>query len=235
MKKLVYLLSFVVFTFVLVGCQSNEDKANKLIKDYMFKHLHDFKSYEVVETKLDTLYNSPLTDLTCIQLGEDANEHLTSSTEYDEAAERDNDTMDIWSGGWSSTSRKEYSKAYKSWCNNKKKAALERIGYLEVAKQILEKAKDLNGEEQIGWIVTHTFRSNTLAGNSSLGTKLFYVDKNIKNILASFDEDDEDLLPAMSVITNTITKIETPEYADSLIVGWQGLVDMYDKDIEKIR
>ena len=231
MKKVFYILISVL---AVAACSSKEDKANKLIKDYMFKHLHDFKSYEVVETKVDTLYNTPLWDSECIAYATIANEHLKKAEEYKSEAESDHRSMDIWSDGWSYTSRNEYNKAYKSWLNNKMDETTEKITYLTAAKKLREKLDSLDGKEQIGWLVNHTFRSNTLGGNSSLGHYIFLMDKNFKEITANYDTDDDELTDTMEAIGIVRDVIKTPEYADTLITGWFGLMDKYKEALDKL-
>lgn len=234
MKKSFFILAAVVFA--LVGCQSKEDKANKLIKDYMFKHLHDFKSYEVVETKLDTLYNKPITDLECINLAKEANEHAQKSVEYGEIAEQYSRTMEIWSGLRSISAGKEFLKACESWCENKKNETFETIAAIQAGKKILERAKTLNGHEQIGWIAYHTFRSNTLGGNMSLRTYQFFVDKDFKNIIATFDDDEEQgFAEAVGSIEKVITDFETPERMDTLAMQWQSMIEKYDETLERLK
>lgn len=231
MKRLFHILACFL---LVVGCQSKEDKANKLIDEYMFKHLHDYKSYEVVETTIDTLYNTPFSDSECLKLAMLANEHLEDSIDYGDDAESDERSMDIWSGGWSSTSRNEYKKAYKSWLTNKKGETQERIEFLKVAKEILEKAETLSGEEQIGWIATHKFRSNTLGGNTSLGTYTFYMDNDFKNILATYDDEDDDASEAISTIATILTSYESTASVDSLITGWSEAMDSIQKSLDKL-
>lgn len=231
MKHLFHVLACLLF---FVGCQSQEDKANKLIDEYMFKHLHDYKSYEVVETTIDTLYNSPFSDSECINLAMKANKHLEETIDYGDDAESDERSMDIWSGGWSSTSRNEYKKAYKSWLTNKKGEMQARIDFLNVAKGILEKAETLSGKEQIGWIVTHKFRSNTLGGNTSLGTYLFFMDKDFKKILATYDDDDDDTSEAISTMTTILTSYDSVASVDTLITGWNEALDSIQKSMDKL-
>ncbi len=58
MKRLFYLMTGVLALFILVGCTSNEKKAEKLIDDYMYKHLHDYKSYEAVSFRTPIMINN---------------------------------------------------------------------------------------------------------------------------------------------------------------------------------
>lgn len=53
MKKTVFISSFVLLSFIVQSCKSDVDKANDLIKDYMFENIGDFKSYEVIDTEID--------------------------------------------------------------------------------------------------------------------------------------------------------------------------------------
>lgn len=229
MKRAFYVLAGLIMVFAVAGCQSREAKANKLIKDYMFKHLHDFKSYEVVETKVDTMYNLPIYDSLCLELARSIKSHLEKVVDYDSDAESDERTMDIWQGGWSTTSHLEYMKAYQSWINNKVHAALERGSYLSDAKRLLLRIEQLDPKEQIGWQAEHTFRSNTLAGNTSLGNYLFLIDKDFKTILAAYEDDDEEMNDAVEAISLVLKNVDSPAQADSLFNGWMELANKYSE------
>ena len=63
MKRLFFILTCAISVlFTLSSCKSKEQQAEALINDYIFKHLHDYASYEAVETKVDSAYNSPYYD-----------------------------------------------------------------------------------------------------------------------------------------------------------------------------
>ena len=66
MKKT--LLSFLALLLCLsfTQCKSKEDKANELIKDYMFKNLYDFDSYQPIETKIDSAFHTIYNDSSAI-------------------------------------------------------------------------------------------------------------------------------------------------------------------------
>ncbi len=58
MKKIIY-LSLLMVALTLVGCNSNENKAQKLIKDYLSKNLNDASSYESIEfSELDSTFSN---------------------------------------------------------------------------------------------------------------------------------------------------------------------------------
>ena len=48
-----------MFALTLVGCNSNENKAQKLIEDYLSKNLNDASSYESIEfSELDSTFSN---------------------------------------------------------------------------------------------------------------------------------------------------------------------------------
>ena len=67
MKRLmVFVLSTLFFGLLFVQCKSKEDKANELIKDYMFKNLYDFESYQPIETTIDSAFHTIYNDSTAL-------------------------------------------------------------------------------------------------------------------------------------------------------------------------
>jgi len=172
------LLVFAIVSFS--ACKSNEQKAAALIKDYMFKNLFDYESYEPIETSIDSAKEK------------EAEEH---HEEYEDASR----TMDIWSGGWSSSSTREYNKA-------RKKAIEELIASVEGTRASIRNLKQIKSMADtlssgfIGWSAIHSFRCNTRGGSKTIGNYLFIFDKSFKTILNVFDADDEDLVAAIDKI-----------------------------------
>lgn len=232
--KRVFNFSLILFScLTLAGCQSKEDKANKLIDEYMFKHLHDYKSYEVVETTVDTLYNTPLLDSKCIEAAIASITHDTMADEYEKAAARNKSTMEIWSDGWSSTAKSEYNKAKEEYISNQCLLITEKIASMKSWKVITNRCKELNGEEMIGWLVEHSYRCNNRGGNSVLCDKLFLIDPNFKEIVSSYDSDDENNNKAINLISSIIQNKEiTEEMLDSLIVQYEDLLERWSKNRE---
>ena len=99
---------------------------------------------------------------------------------------------------------------------------------------ILKKSATLNGTQQVGWLVNHTFRSNTLGGNSSLGTYTFFIDNEFKNIIDSFDNDDEEKKNALSNLTDILSSYSSVELVDSLITSNRGLITTTEEYLGKI-
>lgn len=220
--------------FFIVGCSSNEKKAEKLIDDYMYKHLHDYKSYEPVETIIDTLYNVPITDDACIQAAAQMAMYSEQCDEYIEEAEDAERTMDIWSGGWSSTSRKEWNKAARKSMEARINQCTQYKEVLKNAKIIVEKLPELDGKTQVGWLVRHSYRCNNRGGNSMLGTEIFFIDKEFKTILNSFDDEDEDAIALLTQI-NEASEYGNTSQIDSLITRYDGMLTKLNSTLESLK
>ena len=234
MKRLLYLMTGALALFIIVGCSSNEKKAEKLIDNYMYKHLHDYKSYEPVETIIDTLYNVPITDNACIQAAAQMAMHSEQCDEYIEEAEDAERSMEIWSGGWSSTARNEWKKAARKSMEARINECVEYQELLKCAKIIVEKLPELDGKTQVGWMVKHSYRCNNRGGNSMLGTDVFFIDKEFKTILNSFDNEDEDAVAILTQI-NEASEYGNPSQIDTLIAKYEGMLPKLKSTLETIK
>ncbi|MBQ7342172.1 MAG: hypothetical protein IJW42_02820 [Alistipes sp.] len=190
MKNFIYVAVIALCMAPFWGCKSKEEKAEILIKDYMFKHLYDFESYEIVETKVDSCYTSLFKDPEIRHAALQAKKYLDQSTEYRKEQEYAENTMDIWSDSWSSYSRKRYKEAreeYKEASINLSKSFKSHNENLLIIKN-----KSINFESEfIGWEVNHSFRCKNRGGNFSLGNYLFIIDKNFTKIINVIDDDED--------------------------------------------
>lgn len=197
MKRIFHVLFTCVIGLLVLGCQSNEKKAAALIDDYMYKNLHDYKSYEPIETKMDSMFMSPRTNVDIIVEAIKADVMEGISDEHHKAYERAKSTMNIWSGGWSSTSRSEYKKAQKESAQELTESIDASIKQFEHMMRITELSDLLSTEKDfIGWNIVHRFRSKNQAGNSTVSTYVFWANKDFSDfLLPVFDgEDYEDFI-----------------------------------------
>lgn len=188
MKNKLLLVCSLIFLFA--SCQSKEDKANKLIKNDLFKTLHDFASYEPVETIVDSAFKSVYYDSASLLYGEYLKELVDQVNEHLDEAKEAKSYMDIY---------KEFSLAQKEYNNAKieYKSRVESAGLLlkkvdTVMSYIQETDKKFNNEFY-GWKVTHKFRCKTKGGNSILADYLYIFDPDFKTILYKENMDDEDV------------------------------------------
>ena len=184
------LLAGICAVSITTGCKSREEKALDTIKDEMFKTLYDFESYQVVDTKIDSLKMDCYGDTVIFDKVQQIwfiNEELNKiKKEVDDALS----TMRIWGGStyYSATARKEMEEAQEKYDTNMK----EWKDWIDVWKnlenEIKEEAATLDNA-QYGWLVTHKFRCKTRGGNSTLATYVYLMDDDCKTIYRVLDED----------------------------------------------
>ena len=228
-KALQYSFLLVLAIVSFSGCKSNEQKAAALIKDYMFKNLFDYESYEPIETSIDSAYNQPMMNSQILAL---ALESVEKEKEAEEHHEEYEDAMDIWSGGWSSSSTREYNKA-------RKKAIEELIASVEGTRASVRNLKQIKSMADtlssgfIGWSAIHSFRCNTRGGSKTIGNYLFIFDKSFKTILNVFDADDEELVAAIDKI-GTAQAMTDEQFAE-LEEQYTGTITKLQDGLAKIK
>ena len=173
---------------VLCSCsQSTEDKVNSLIKDEMNKTLVKIKTYEPVETKIDSAYtplDAPEFLNTLKEIVNEAQEAEVLTREVELAKT----SMAIYGGPYSTAlSRNEYRKHKEEY--ERYSAKLE-----ELKNRVQKKGESLvplfkKQSSFIGYRVVHKFRYENEEGQTTFGNMLFIIDEDIKTILASYDMD----------------------------------------------
>lgn len=205
MKKLLLLL--VITSIFFAGCKSKEEKAQEAIKKEMFKTLYDFKSYEPIETKVDSSFYSIYTDTTILKHGYMIAAILKNANESLEKVKDAKSTMDIWGDLYSSYSVIKYNEAKEEFNKYMNEAEL----YLEMIKAESDTIKSLakkNNNKKIfnGWKVIHKFRCKTKGGDPTIGNYIYIFDKDMENIIYQEDTEDEDLNKAKDLIKEAIEK-----------------------------
>ena len=196
MKKLIYYCFIAIIVFSIYGCQSREEKALATIREEMNKTLDDIKSYEPIETKIDSLKHDRYGDtlLVNIILRMKLTEGLIVDFEkdYKEAKK----LFDIWDDP------RMYN--YSGFAYNKRKKAYDdmqiasiglealKMTQLEYLDTLLVLVKEHTGE-LYGWRVSHKYRFKTKDGASSLNHLVYFMDKKCEKILfkMSGNEDDD--------------------------------------------
>lgn len=190
MKKVSYILVLIA-CLSIVSCSSPEKKALKLIDAHMFKTLYDYKSYEPVDTKIDSAFASVHYLNAAIVAAKQAKEKINSATELLEDAEHAFSSAEIWSDSYSSygiSQWKKYKTEYLEKMDESFKCAAESYEAMGIIRQ-LDSALT---KEFIGWAVTHRYRANNRGGNSTIGDELFIIDPEFKEIIFTRDLDDDD-------------------------------------------
>ena len=168
MKSIFYLV-LILFT---ASCQSNTDKAQKLIKDNLYKTLHDFTSYEPIEfSQLDSVY-STIESTGAPQLLKEANALADSAQKLLKASRIFEE------------SRKEY-----HFCDSMFLVTTRSAdSLLEISNRIITKADSISLNFVpifCGYRMTHRFRAKNSEGNFILTDNEYFIDKNITTALKS--------------------------------------------------
>jgi hypothetical protein len=188
-----------------MSCQTKEDKANKLIKENMYKTLYDFASYEPIETIIDSAFTSIYRDSSILHKAHMIDVLLDLSSEYLEKAKDSSSSMEIWSDSYS------YSSYGRSKYNSARDEVNEFLGksknYLNITYLYQDSIKiEVSNFTKtfIGWQANHKFRCKTKGGSSSLADYIYVFDKEFKKILYYEDTDDEKVKTAKKLIDEMI-------------------------------
>ncbi len=215
MKRI--LLSGVMFIALFASCnKSPEDKANALIKEDIKKILYHPETYAPAETLVDSAF-TPFDDpefyektaLLC-KLG-------MAIDEYNSNMKSAKSSMSIWSGPYQGAfGRNEYQEAKKEYNENaEKKKKAERK-----AKKLGEELKAMLEKEQqfIGFKAQHRYRANNNAGQTVFGEMECLFDKDMSEIIASYDMNGEEYKAVQIVYKQMLGEdvlMEDEEYDDS--------------------
>lgn len=186
MKKFFYL---AFSTLVLVACsQSQEQKAEVLIKESLKKSLYKSETYKPVETKVDSAfapYDDPAFFEELAELGKMNSEY----EELEEKAKRAKSSMAIWSGPYQTAyGRNEYQEAKEEYDEaNAKIDKLKTKGKKQYEKVI----SMLQGERKfIGFKALHNYRADNNAGNTLIGNTIFFIDENFTEVQYSMEAEE---------------------------------------------
>ena len=161
MKKIFYL---ALVAIVMVACgQSQEQKAEYLIKESLKKSLYKPETYKPVETKVDSAF-APCDDPAFFEELEELGKMNSEYEELESKAKHAKSSMAIWSGPYMSAyGRNEYQKI---------------ANMLQVSNKF------------IGYKAVHNYRADNNAGNTLIGNTIFFIDKNFEEITYSMEVDE---------------------------------------------
>lgn len=182
-KKIIY---FAIVAAIMVSCgQSQEQRAEALIKESLKKSLYKPETYKSVETKVDSAYapyDDPAFFEELAELGKMNNEY----TELEEKAKRAKSSMSIWSDPYMTAyGRNEYQEAKEEY--EEANAKIEKLK-TKGRKQYEKVVKLLQGEQRfIGYKAVHNYRADNNAGNTLIGNTIFFIDENFSEVRYSLE------------------------------------------------
>lgn len=187
------IIAFVAFS--ISSCKSREEKALETIREEMNKTLDDFKSYEPIETKIDSLKYDRYGDTLLVNeiLRAKLTEDLIVS--YKKDYKKAKELFDIWDDP------AMYN--FSSFAYNKRKKAYDDMKIAAIALDVLEKTREnyldtllildkKHTGELYGWRVSHKYRYNSKDGTPSLNHLVYFMDKKCEKVLFRMTGNDED-------------------------------------------
>ena len=189
----------VVLFFVLFSCKSKEEKASELIKSEMFKTLHDFSSYEPIETTIDSAYTSFYRDRAILAKAYSIKILFKKGDEKLEAAKRAQEEMDVWGDRYSSYSSTKWDQAKEKAYKNVDEVKLILKEVKKAQNETYELIRDFT-PELCGWEVKHKFRCKNRGGNYYLSYRLFIIDFDFKKIIYTENLEDKELIDVRKLI-----------------------------------
>lgn len=189
MKKTLLSLLFLI---ILASCgKSDEQKANDLVGIWLKGKLHDFSSYEPVETKIDSAFYSGLTDTTIMSW---TKQFLMVKDEYvlksDEAKSVLAKMKELAEKGYSAYNKSQFQWNYKRLDEIATECAACVMLGTELDDKIRGNLSQLDST-YIGWYVEHSFRSKNPMGNYVLQHYRFLTDPEFTEIRQYWNLDDE--------------------------------------------
>lgn len=213
MKNIIITL-FSTFSLILTSCTlTNEEKAEKLVKETLKSYLYYPDSYEPLSTSVDSMFIDITTIKPIMEISDDIKNLISKIERCEQKIKSAESSMDIWSPtDYSSQfSRGEYARAKKEM--EESKSDLDKYSN-KLSRQIeslKEAVTKYHKGEFTGWAVSHRFRSRNGADSMTVpGEMIFFCDKelttcigyevhklgNFVNILKTVDEatSDEDIM-----------------------------------------
>lgn len=212
----------MISALVLCGCEKNiEEQAQEAVKNELHKTLYYFDSYEPLETKVDSAFNTP-------ENNPDVNEFMRSVWEQMDqvkefAAELENAERTI-------ASLSDARKLGGSFAYDYNEAVKDKV-YVEtkikdnlkvVYENALKFSKFISQADSsfIGWRVMHTYRAKTRGGDPSIGREVYIFSKDFKKVLLNLKYDEyislvdqiqrmNESLPSQAVLQSKKKKIDT--------------------------
>ena len=196
MKKTL-LLSISIALMASCSVKTNEEKARELIEPELKANLINPESYEFAKLQLDSCYSddvqrSPLIILFSLKAAKLYNEYKGYVEEVDNAKS----ASDFYSSTGSSMFKQDAAKNKANLEKAQRKAddAKQKILQLYKDNKTMFESFKNRKHELAGWAATLAYRAETAGGMKTMGTILYFLDKDFKEIVACITEEDQELL-----------------------------------------
>ncbi len=199
MKKL-YLLLITAILILPVSCiKSQMDKTNELIETHIQKMLVIPESYDPVETILDSAY-APYDSPELLALTYKVSQMGIELQNLKDKAKIAKSFMSIWeedpySSSFAQNEYQESKAEYEQIVEQQKEVEKRLTKAGEEMKELLQKEPEF-----IGYKATHRYRAKNNAGQVLIGDQFYIFNKDLTEILASYDMDSDEYIISQEVI-----------------------------------
>lgn len=211
MKKLLVILALIMTSCTL----SNEEKAEKLIKETLKEYLYHPDSYEPLSTRVDSMFIDVTTIEPIMEISDEIKDLMSKINRCEREIESAESSMDIWapSGYSSQFSRGEYARAKKEKedaQSNLDKYTKKLSGQLVSLKENVAK---YHKGEFTGWAVSHRFRSLNGAGSMTIpGEMIFFCDKEFTTCGGYEADKFEDFVKTLKAVDEATSDDDIMDY-----------------------
>lgn len=211
MKKLLVILALIMTSCTL----SNEEKAEKLIKETLKEYLYHPDSYESLSTRVDSMFIDVTTIEPIMEISDEIKDLMSKINRCEREIESAESSMDIWapSGYSSQFSRGEYARAKKEKedaQSNLDKYTKKLSGQLVSLKENVAK---YHKGEFTGWAVSHRFRSLNGAGSMTIpGEMIFFCDKEFTTCGGYEADKFEDFVKTLKAVDEATSDDDIMDY-----------------------
>lgn len=219
----------MISALVICGCGKNiEEQAQEAVKNELHKTLYYFDSYEPLETKVDSAFNTPENNPDVNEFMRSVWEQMDQVKEFTEELENAERTIASLSDARKLGGSFVYD--YNEAVKDKVYVETKIKGNLKVVyENALKFSKFISQADSsfIGWRVMHTYRAKTRGGDPSIGREVYIFSKDFKKVLLNLKYDEyislvdqiqrmNESLPSQAVLQSKMQKIDTMTEEDWL-------------------
>lgn len=231
MKKIISLSLLFLSVLLAFSCsQSNQKKAEAVIRKYMSENLPDYSSYKPLTTRIDSAFRTPLFDDRTLQLASLCANLKEAIQYFEEPLEKAMKEKDKWKDDTSPSGRENYEKAKQEYDFLFPRIVNGERNFL-LGTQKLSQHIDSLDHEFIGWTVRHSFEAKDVQGKKRRTDGVFVMDKDFQDVIYSLENAQID----QYIEVVSIALLSTPEQIDSLLeqseelLIWNELVNQVEE------
>lgn len=195
MKKILFV---TISLALMASCsvKTNEEKARELIESDVKANLIKPESYEFAQIKLDSCFRDSQFNPEALAFAMNVAKLYKEYKEYASDAERAESSMTIYapSFGYQDAHSKQQQKKYKAEMEKaQRKAADTKAQIIQLYKDnkdLIAGMESGGNREFIAWAVTFGYRAETAGGLKTMGGALYYLNKDMTEIIQRFTDDD---------------------------------------------